>query len=195
MKKITKLVIAVIVLVVLVVLSSCATNHKVALSQNKAVEGKNGIKRPEWVIHDASTKKVHFASGFGEGFTFEVAKEKARLNADAELALWVSKTVDAVRERYIEENTANADTTYIDKFVISTKEAGTAVLTGVVEEDFWEDMDGGVWVLVSIPVANVKAQIDHVIQSSTADLSVLDKAAGEKAVADIRKAVDEVLSE
>ena len=31
MKKITKLVIAVIVLVVLVVLSSCATNHKVAL--------------------------------------------------------------------------------------------------------------------------------------------------------------------
>lgn len=192
MKKITKLVLAVLVLVVL---SSCVTNHKVALSQNKAVEGKNGIKRPEWVIHDMSTKKVHYASGFGEGFTFEVAKEKARLNADGELALWVSKTVDAVRERYIEENTANADTTYIDQFVISTKEAGTAVLTGVVEEDFWEDLDGGVWVLVSLPVANVRSQIDYVIQTTVADLSVFDKTAGEKAIADIRKAVDEVLSE
>ena len=192
MKKITKLVLAVLVLVVL---TSCITNHKVALSQNKAVEGKNGIKRPEWVIHDMSTKKVHYASGFGEGFTFEVAKEKARLNADAELALWVSKTVDAVRERYIEENTANADTTYIDQFVISTKEAGTAVLTGVVEEDFWEDLDGGVWVLVSLPVANVRSQIDYVIQTTVADLSVFDKTEGEKAIADIRKAVDEVLSE
>ena len=192
MKKITKLVLAVLVLVVL---SSCITNHKVALSQNKAVEGKNGIKRPEWVIHDMSTKKVHYASGFGEGFTFEVAKEKARLNADAELALWVSKTVDAVRERYIEENTANADTTYIDQFVISTKEAGTAVLTGVVEEDFWEDLDGGVWVLVSLPVANVRSQIDYVIQTTVADLSVFNNAEGEKAIADIRKAVDEVLSE
>lgn len=192
MKKITKLVLAVLVLVVL---TSCITNHKVALSQNKAVEGKNGIKRPEWVIHDMSTKKVHYASGFGEGYTFEVAKEKARLNADAELALWVSKTVDAVRERYVEENTANADTTYIDQFVISTKEAGTAVLTGVVEEDFWEDLDGGVWVLVSLPVANVRSQIDYVIQTTVADLSVFDKTAGEKAIVDIRKAVDEVLSE
>lgn len=192
MKKITKLVLAVLVLVVL---TSCITNHKVALSQNKAVEGKNGIKRPEWVIHDMSTKKVHYASGFGEGYTFEVAKEKARLNADAELALWVSKTVDAVRERYIEENTANADTTYIDQFVISTKEAGTAVLTGVVEEDFWEDIDGGVWVLVSLPVANVRSQIDYVIQTTVADLSVFDNTSGEKAIADIRKAVDEVLSE
>lgn len=192
MKKITKLILAVLVLVVL---TSCMTNHKVALSQNKAVEGKNGIKRPEWVIHDMSTKKVHYASGFGEGFTFEVAKEKARLNADAELALWVSKTVDAVRERYIEENTANADTTYIDQFVISTKEAGTAVLTGVVEEDFWEDLDGGVWVLVSLPVANVRSQIDYVIQTTVADLSVFNNAEGEKAIADIRKAVDEVLSE
>ena len=192
MKKITKLVLAVLVLVVL---TSCITNHKVALSQNKAVEGKNGIKRPEWVIHDMSTKKVHYASGFGEGYTFEVAKEKARLNADAELALWVSKTVDAVRERYIEENTANADTTYIDNFVISTKEAGTAVLTGVAEEDFWEDLDGGVWVLVSLPVANVRSQIDYVIQTTVADLSVFNNAEGEKAIADIRKAVDEVLSE
>lgn len=192
MKKITTIILAVLVIAVL---SSCVTNHKVALSQNKAVEGKNGIKRPEWVIHDMSTKKVHYASGFGEGFTFEVAKEKARLNADAELALWVSKTVDAVRERYIEENTANADTTYIDQFVISTKEAGTAVLTGVVEEDFWEDLDGGVWVLVSLPVANVRSQIDYVIQTTVADLSVFDKTAGEKAIADIRKAVDEVLSE
>lgn len=193
MKTITKILL--MTLILLLALSSCASNHKVATSQNKAVEGKNGIKRPEWVVHDMSTQKVHYASGFGEGYTFEIAKEKARLNADAELALWVSKTVDAVRERYIKENIDNKDTTYIDKFVISTKEAGTAVLTGVVEEDFWEDLDGGVWVLVSLPVENVRSQIDYVIQSTVADLSVFDKTTGEKAFADIRKAVDEVLSE
>lgn len=192
MKIITKILLA---LILVLTVTSCVTNHKVALSQNKAVEGKNGVKRPEWVIHDMSTKKVHYAAGFGQGYTFEVAKEKARLNADAELALWVSKTVDAVRERYVEENVSNKDTTYIDTFVIKSKEAGTALLTGVVEEDFWEDAEGGIWVLVSLPVANVRAQIDHAIQATVVDLSVLGDSNADKAINDIKKAVNEVLAE
>ena len=49
--------------------------------------------------------------------------------------------------------------------------------------------------MVSLPVENVRSQIDYVIQSTVADLSVFDKTTGEKAIADIRKAVDEVLSE
>lgn len=185
-------ILVVLMLVIAFCFVSCASNHSVALSQNKAVEGKNGIKRPDWVIHDQSTKKVHYSAGFGEGRTFETAKMKAKLNADAELALWISTTIDAVRDRYIEEYADNVSETFVDKFIYSAKEAGQALVTGIVEEDYWEDADGGVWVLVSLPVENVRAQINAAIAATCADTSVFTGDSG-KVVDDIMSVVDKVI--
>ncbi len=193
MKKIYVLLACVLALVCLV---SCASNHKVALSQNKDVVGKNGIKRPDWVIHDMSNKKTHYVSAYGQGKTFEVAKAKAKLNADAELALWVSNTVETVRDRYISEDINNASNDFVDTFVLENKEAGIAVFTGITEEDFWEDNEGGVWVLLSIPVENVKSQIDSVIATTAADTTVLSSGTDvDQAVEIISRIVDEVLAE
>ena len=185
-------ILVVLMLVIAFCFVSCASNHSVALSQNNAVEGKNGIKRPDWVIHDQSTKKVHYSAGFGEGRTFETAKMKAKLNADAELALWISTTIDAVRDRYIEEYADNVSETFVDKFTYSAKEAGQALVTGIVEEDYWEDADGGVWVLVSLPVENVRAQINAAIAATCADTSVFTGDSG-KVVDDIMSVVDKVI--
>lgn len=193
MKKIYVVLACVLALLCLV---SCASNHKVALSQNKGVVGKNGIERPDWVIHDMSNKKTHYVSAYGQGKTFEVAKAKAKLNADAELALWVSNTVETVRDRYISEDINNASNDFVDTFVLENKEAGIAVFTGITEEDFWEDNEGGVWVLLSIPVENVKAQIDSVIASTAADPTVLSSGTDvDQAVEIISRIVDEVLAE
>ncbi len=159
----------------LIVSVSCRTNHGVALSQNKGVLGKNGIARPDWVIYDQSNEKFHYASGYGTGMTFEVAKSKASLNADAELALWISTTVETVRDRYVEDTVVNSNETYLDKFVMTATEAGKAIISGIVEIDFWEDADGGVWVLKRIEVENVKAQIEAVIASTCADTSLFDE--------------------
>ena len=79
-----------------------------------------------------------------------------------------------------------------DTFVIKSKEAGTALLTGVVEEDFWEDAEGGVWVLVSLPVANVKAQINAAIAATCADTSVFT-GDSDKVVNEIMSIVDKVI--
>jgi len=148
---------------------SCTTNHKVALSQNKNVIGKNGIKRPEWVLHDQSNQVTHYASAFGTGHTFETAKQKAKLAADAEIALWISTSAEAVRDRHIEESSIDGVENYMDSFLSTMRETAKAVLSGVTEEDYWEDIEGGVWVLVSIPVANIKAQIQTAIETTGAD--------------------------
>lgn len=162
---------------------SCkSTNHEVALSQNKGVVGKNGIPRPDWVIYDQSNEKNHYASGFGTGKTFEVARQKAQLNADAEIALWISNSVQAVRDRYIEDNIIGETETYIDKFVSTATQSGQALMSGVTEIDYWEDGDGGVWVLRCIPVANVKAQIEAVIASTCADKSLFAESTDTDAV-------------
>jgi len=172
MKKIAIVLLSVIVLSMVFVSCSSTKNHGVALSQNKGVVGKNGIKRPDWVIYDQSTKKEHFASGYGTGMTFEVAKAKASLNADAELALWISTTVEAVRDRYIEDNIVDTNETYLEKFVITATEAGKAVISGLTEVDYWEDAEGGVWVLKCVKVKNVKAQIEAAIASTCADTTL-----------------------
>ena len=166
MKKVAIILLCIMALGLIV---SCATNHEVALSQNKGVVGKNGIKRPDWVIYDQSNAVNHYVSGYGTGKTFEVAKQKAQLNADADMAIWVADSVKAVRDRYIEESFVGDNETYIDTFVSTATEKGTAVLSGVKEIDYWEDGEGGVWVLRSIPVANVKAQIDAAIATTCAD--------------------------
>lgn len=190
MKKIAILLLCILALGLVV---SCATkNHEVALSQNKPVKGKNGILRPDWVIWDQSNIINHYVSGYGTGTTFEIAKQKAQLNADAELAIWVSDSVKAVRERYISENVIADNRTYVDKFESTATEMGTAVLSGVKEVDYWEDIDGGVWVLRSIPVANVRDQINTAISTTCADETLFSSSAEAKEVMEkLEKALDE----
>ena len=155
----------------LVLTMSCSSNdHKVAMSQNKGVEGKNGIKRPDWVVRDVSDKKTLYAAGYGKGSTFELSMKKAKLEADGKIALYVSNLVEATRERTLKEVDNNAAAIeYIVSFVSHTKELGRALLSGVREEDFWEDNDGGVWILVSIPKENIEEQIEHAIETAIPD--------------------------
>ena len=193
MKKIAIILLCIMALGLIV---SCATNHEVALSQNKNVVGKNGIKRPDWVVYDQSNSVNHYVSGYGTGKTFEVAKQKAQLNADADLAIWVADSVKAVRDRYIEESFVGDNEKYIDTFVSTATEKGTAVLSGVKEIDYWEDNEGGVWVLRSIPVANVKAQIDAAIATTCADETLFSSGTDIKAVMEkLEKALDEYFPE
>lgn len=190
----------VVLLLIVALLASCASNHRVALSQNKNVEGKNGIKRPDWVIHDISNKKTLYTTGYGTGRTFETAKMKAELNADAEIALWVSSSVDAVRERFITESVDIMDATttelYMDHFTSAAAEVGKAILTGVDEVDFWEDADGGVWVLHSVPKENIQAQVQSVIDSVFQDIKE-DSSFGEasKAAESMSAILNEVMNE
>lgn len=194
MKKVAIILLCIMALGLIV---SCATrNHEVALSQNKAVKGKNGIKRPDWVIYDQSNAINHYAAGYGTGKTFEIAKQKAVLNADAELALWVSNSVQAVRDRYIEESYVGESETYIDKFVSTSTERALAVMTGVKEIDYWEDAEGGVWVLRSIPVANVREQINAAIETTCADASLFASDTNiQEVMVKLEKALDEYFPE
>ena len=194
MKKVAIILLCIMALGLIV---SCATrNHEVALSQNKGVVGKNGIKRPDWVVYDQSNAINHYAAGYGTAKTFEVARQKAQLNADAELAIWVSNSVQAVRDRYIEESYVGENETYIDSFVSTATEKATAVLSGVKEVDYWEDLEGGVWVLRSIPVANVKEQINTAIETTCADATLFASDTDVQAVmAKLEKALDEYFPE
>ena len=200
MKKVAIILLTVMALGLIV---SCATNHEVALSQNKGVVGKNGIKRPDWVIYDQSNAVNHYVAGYGTGKTFEVAKQKAQLNADADLALWVADSVKAVRDRYIEESFVGDNETYIDKFVSTATEKGSAILSGrrIYKRRYRKTHTRGegkykVWVLRSIPVANVKAQIDAAIATTCADETLFASGTdANEVMAKLEKILDEYFPE
>lgn len=193
MKKIAIILLSVIALTLIV---SCNTNHGVAMAQNKGVVGKNNIPRPDWVLQDQSNAITHYVSGYGTGKTFEVAKMKAQLAADSNLALWVTTSVESVRDRYLENTIVDESEQYIDKFVLTATEAGKAVLSGVTEIDFWEDLEGGVWVLRSIKVSHVKAQIKAAIETTCADSTLFKADTDVSAVlGKLEKALDEYFPE
>jgi hypothetical protein len=101
-----------------------------------------------------------------------------------------------VRDRYIEDSFVGDNETYMDKFVSTATERGMAILSGVKEVDFWEDTEGGVWVLRSIPVANVKAQIEAAINATCADRTLFDsKTDVAEVMAKLEKALDEYFPE
>ncbi|MCR5732373.1 MAG: LPP20 family lipoprotein [Sphaerochaetaceae bacterium] len=174
---------------------SCAShsNHKIALSQNKGVKGKNGIERPDWVVRDFSDSETLYAAAYGRGSTFEVSLKKARVEADGELAQYVNNTVTKAVNRSYDETEDAEILAYLDSFSTDTNTVGKAILSGVKEEDFWEDNEGGVWILVSIPAANVKAQMEKAISETS--VAVPSPVKTKKTISVLSKNLDEVLTE
>ena len=74
----------------------------------------------------------------------------------------------------------------------TSTERALAILTGIKEVDYWEDIDGGVWVLRRIPVANVKEQINAAIESTCADRTLF---AGDTDVAVVMAKLEKALDE
>ena len=180
------------VLMLILSVSCTSSNHKVALSQNKGVKGKNGIARPDWVVRDFSNDTTLYASAYGKGSNFNVSLKKARIEADGKLAMYVNNTVTMAVNRAFEESEDSEVIAYLDNFSSKTSEVAKAILSGVREEDFWEDNDGGVWILISIPAMNVKAQMEKAISETAVKTpSPVDT---KKVVSVLNKNLDEVLS-
>lgn len=161
---------------VLVVLASCASTSQPAQSgsvtqdsqsatvQNPVVYGKDGVPRPEWVTKDVSTQDVHFATGYGKMTNFANSQKRALAEARNAIAEWISTSVDEIIVTYTNDAGEGANRQAIDAFETISKQQSTAWISGSMQEALWEDAEGGVYVLVSIPVANVKEPMVEVAE-------------------------------
>lgn len=195
MKKV--LVLMSIVLMLAVIMSCASTskdvggNSEVKLTQKPTVLGKDNVPRPDWIIKDYTNKETIYVQGYGKGATFEVSYKKARLDADAELSRYVSNVVQTAVARTLESNESVEEYTYIDQFKTSASEVGSGILAGAQVADYWEDKEGGVWVLVSIPTSNLKEQVASTIEKASNGAG--NNTTAKKAVAKLNASIDDVI--
>ena len=159
MKKILYILLALVL--VFSVVGCASTEKSEAVEETKApvVLGKDGIPRPDWVVKDVSTQDVHFASGYYKAATYANAQKAAIAEARNALAEWVKTSVDEIITSYRNDAGSGENLQAVQAFETISKQNATAMLSGSIKEDEWVDLDGGVYVLVSIPVENVKDQM------------------------------------
>lgn len=175
----------IILIVLLAVITSCSSvkPYTTANEQEIVKDGVNKVNRPEWIFQDLSNNKTHYVVGYGKLSSLQNSIKRAQTEAKNLIAEWVSTSVDEVITTYTNDS-GNSDNSYaLDAFEVVSKQRAQAVLSGVEQVDLWEDADGGVWVLMSIPVENVKSQMYGAWEEATssATTSMTNKEAAKEA--------------
>ena len=171
---------AIIAIAALVVLAGCASTEPTISGENKTVAspvgqvlGLNGVPMPDWVYADQSTQDVHFAVGYAKMSNQMNSMKRAQAEARNVIAEWVMTAVDEIITTYTNDAGSNMNRQAMDAFETVAKQRAQALLSGSMQEDMWIDAEGGVYVLVGIPVENVADQMygavsDAIAQTQTA---------------------------
>ena len=106
------------------------------LQLQKVVYGKNGIIRPDWVVKVPESNGVHYAKGYAQGSDFYETYLEAVKAAKASYAYWINTNIELTDKNV--NNVAYDSKAFSNTISLSTIE--------VVE--YWEDTEGGIWVLV-----------------------------------------------
>ena len=106
------------------------------LQRQKVVYGKNGIIRPDWVVKVPESNGVHYEKGYAQGSDFYETYLEAVKAAKASYAYWINTNIELTDKNV--NNVAYDSKAFSNTISLSTIE--------VVE--YWEDTEGGIWVLV-----------------------------------------------
>ena len=78
----------------------------------------------------------------------------------SKIAEWVSTSVKEVVVTYLNDAGSGDNRQALDAMEVVSQQIAEAALSGVTTEELWVDVDGGVWVLCSIPIANVERNFE-----------------------------------
>ena len=155
-----------IVLVSLVMVFSfvgCASTTKVAEHSDPVVQvvlGADGIPQPDWVYKTVSAQDMHYESGYGLMSNKQNSIKRATVEAKNKIAEWVSTSVKEVVVTYVNDAGSGDNRQAMDAMETISQQVAEATLSGVTTEAMWIDAEGGVWVLCSIPLANVQQSFE-----------------------------------
>ena len=100
------------------------------------VYGKNGIIRPDWVVKVPESNGVHYAKGYAQGSDFYETYLEAVKAAKASYAYWINPKIELTDK--------NVNNVAYDSKAFSN----TISLSSIEVVEYWEDTEGGIWVLV-----------------------------------------------
>jgi len=154
-----------LVVLVILALSGCATSRTVepippAQPARPVVLGMDGIPQPEWVYKTVSLQDRHHESGYGKMSNQQTSIKRATVEAKNKIAEWISTQVKEVIVTYVNDAGSTDNRQALDAMESISLQVAEATLSGVTTEEMWIDSEGGVWVLCSIPLANIEKSFE-----------------------------------
>jgi hypothetical protein len=156
MKKNVSILLTLVVLAAL--FSSCATLPSPAPVAEAPVYqpiiGAEGQPQPEWVNAIPRAADYHYQTGYAKLSNKANSIQRANADAKEKISQWISTTVQSVIVNYTSDFGSGDNRQSIEAFESISRQVANNSLVGVSQEGLWVDQDGGVWVLVSIPIEN-----------------------------------------
>jgi hypothetical protein len=110
---------------------------------------------PAWTTNPPSTRSTYYTVGYGKLSNMQNSLIRAESAAKDRLARWASTTVRGALTNYFQDSGESGSQTVEMMENISSQIVNISVNGARIEEQ-WIDPDGGVWVLLSYPVKNLK---------------------------------------
>ncbi len=158
-----KVLIVLVAALVVLGLTGCASTKQVApapVLEEKVVLGADGIPQPDWVYKTVSSQDMHYESGYGMMSNKQNSIKRATVEAKNKIAAWVSTSVKEVVVTYVNDAGSGDNRQALDAMETISQQVAEATLSGVTTEEMWVDAEGGVWVLCSIPLANIEQSFE-----------------------------------
>lgn len=159
-----KKVLIVLVAAILVFgLSGCATTKKGAKPPAPAkivILGADGVPQPDWVYKTVSSQDMHYEAGYGKMSDKQISIKRATVEAKNKIAAWIRTSVKEVVVTYVNDAGSGDNRQAMDAMETISQQVAEATLSGVTTEEMWIDSEGGVWVLCSIPLANIQKSFE-----------------------------------
>ena len=156
-----KILIVLVALCMVFALTGCASTKKEAPPPaKKVILGSDGIPQPDWVYKTVSSQDMHYEAGYGKMSNKQISIKRATVEAKNKIAAWVSTSVKEVVVTYVNDAGSGDDRQAMDAMETISQQVAEATLSGVTTSEMWLDADGGVWVLCSIPLANIEKSFE-----------------------------------
>ncbi|WP_320127481.1 hypothetical protein [uncultured Sphaerochaeta sp.] len=148
-------------------LSGCMTSKKTSSKSSivPQVIGLEGIVQPDWVYKTVTKQDMHFETGYGKMSDKQISIKRATVEAKNKIAEWVRTSVKEVIMTYVNDTGNDDSRQSLDVMETISTQVAEATLSGVTTEEMWVDADGGVWVLCSIPLANIEKSFEPASQA------------------------------
>lgn len=154
---------------VLVVLASCASTQPAEVTQTEVQAKNHGLEdldAPDWFFIKPTAQDYYYEAAYAKQSNLQNSIKRATAEARNLIAEYINTAVDEIITTYTNDAGVDADRQAVDAFETLSKQRAQAIVSGVSVEDRYVDSEGGVYLLVSIPKANIAQEFQATAESS-----------------------------